>query len=85
MHGEAEGRLQDLLSLQPRAQAQVETGHASGQLPGQLRPPAAQEQIHDGQVVGLATGGQQGLGPGPGQAHAIALAAQDGGQGLPAS
>jgi hypothetical protein len=78
VHGEAERGFQDLLLLQARAQAQAEPGHGVRKLPGQLGPPSAHEDVHDREVVGLAAGGQEGLGPGPGQPHAIPLAPEEG-------
>ncbi|HXB55182.1 MAG TPA: hypothetical protein VN461_10390 [Vicinamibacteria bacterium] len=55
------------------------------ELPGQLGPPPAQEEVHDREVVGLAAGGQEGLGPGPGHTHAVPLAPEDRCEGLPAA
>ena len=82
MHGESEGGFQDLLLLQARAQAQAEPWYGLRQLPGQLGPPSAHQNVHDREVVGLTPGGQEGLGPGPGQPHAIPLAPEEGRQGL---
>jgi hypothetical protein len=85
VHGEAEGGFQDLLLLQARAQAQAEPGDGVREFSGQLGPPPAQEEVHDREGIGLTAGGQKGLGPGPGQPHAIPLPAQDRGQGEPAA
>jgi hypothetical protein len=85
VHGEAEGGFQDLLLLQARAQAQAKPGDGVCQLSGQLGPPPAQEEVHDREVVGLPAGGEEGLGPGPGQPYAIPLAPEERGQGLPAA
>lgn len=85
MDGEAKGRFQDLLLLQARAQAQAEPGDRLRELPGQLGSPPAHEDVHDREVVGLPAGGQEGLGPGPGQPHAIPLAPEEGRQDLAAA
>jgi hypothetical protein len=76
--GEAKGCFQDLLLLQARAQAQAEPGDRLRELPGQLGSPPAHEDVHDREVVGLPAGGQKGLGPGPGQPHAIPLTPEEG-------
>jgi hypothetical protein len=83
VHGEAERRLEHLVPAQPRPQAQDELWDAAGQLPSKLRAAPAQEQVDDGDVIGLAPGGVQRLVSSPADPHALALAPQQHGQGVP--
>jgi hypothetical protein len=72
---ETEGGFQDLLALEARTEAQEEAGHPARQLPRELGPSPPEEEVDDREVVGFLPGGQERLGPRPGQPHAIALAA----------
>ncbi len=84
MHGKAERGFQQFVPAQPGAEAQVQPRHLPRELPGQLDAAPPHEEVDDGQVVRLAPGFHQGLGPGVRHPDVVPLAPQELGQGLPA-
>jgi hypothetical protein len=71
--------------LHAGAEAQVELRHAPRQVARQLRPASSKEEVDDREVVGTAARGLERLSPGPCDVNAIALTAEDHGQGSAAS
>ncbi len=81
MDRKAEGRFQDLVAVEGRAVAQQQARDPARQLPGQLRPAAAHEQVDDREVEALAAARDQRLRSGMRDVDAVSLLPQHDRQG----
>jgi hypothetical protein len=84
-HREAQCRLEQLVPVEARSQAQHQPRHAPRQLAGQLGSAALEEQVHDGHVEVAPAHRDERSGAGAGQADPVARLAQERGQGAPAT
>jgi hypothetical protein len=85
VHGEAKRCLEQILVVESRAQAEHHLRDAARQIARQLRAPALDEQIDDGQVVAHPTHGLKSLAPVADDVDDVSLAPQQSRQGVPTS
>ena len=83
MDGEPQGGLEDLVSPHPSPQGQQQSRHVARERPGELRPAPVDEEVHDGEVVFPAAGGEKSLGPGSHHQDLVSLPAQQDGESAP--
>jgi hypothetical protein len=81
VYGEAQGCFQHLFLLHAHAEGEQQARDVARQVARELHPSAVDEQVDDGEIEVLPARGGHGLGSGGGELHAVALAAQEHGQG----